>query len=60
MTRNSSKRTTKPAAVSAKPVGYKLGYSTHRAASATKRGLKKVGSSTASFFKNIANGWRAA
>lgn len=61
MTRKTTKRsTTKPATTTTKPVGYAFGYRTHRVASTTKRGVKKVGSSVAGFFKAVAAGWRAA
>lgn len=51
-------RTSKPAV--SKPVAFRIGANTHKAASATKRGVKKVGTSVAGFFKNLAAGWKAA
>lgn len=55
-----AKRVTRKPVAPRKPVAYNIGRGTHKAASATKRGVLKVGRATAGFFKQLAAGWRAA
>ena len=52
--RSALKATSKPA------VAYRVGRRTHLVARSAKNGLKAAGSATASFFRTLKAGWKAA